>query len=217
MKTKIKKRLICMSVVILVCCSLVVPAFASSYQLIDPLRTEPYLDPDGFMLSVDGASSYHYVLMPGRYHIECTPLPNDGYFDDQMFITARLDSVEGFGVPLSVSADGFDLSITSDMVFPDNMGDFSGGCGLIINAVGTPVNVFYVGPVYEYRNVAEEILSLWSVIMSWLVSAVFAAIPVFYVAGEGLTFIGFLAIAGMAVSVAFLFVMIIKRFLRFGG
>ena len=65
------------------------------------------------------------------------------------------------------------------------------------------------------ENVLTSILEVFSSVGTWLTQAVQAMIPMFYVAETGLTFIGVLAVAGLAISVAFLLINVISNFLSF--
>lgn len=51
---------------------------------------------------------------------------------------------------------------------------------------------------------------------TWISGAVNNLVPMFY-AENSLTFLGVLAVAGLAFSVVFLLIGIIQRFLHFGG
>lgn len=66
-------------------------------------------------------------------------------------------------------------------------------------------------------SVLEAILEVFLGVGEWIVTAVQAIVPMFYVAGTGLTFIGVLAVAGLAFSVVFLLINIVKGFLQFRG
>ncbi len=66
------------------------------------------------------------------------------------------------------------------------------------------------------NTIINVILGVWSAVMDWFGSAFESLIPIFYVAETGLTFIGYLAIAGTAVSAAFLFLGLVQKWLRFG-
>lgn len=65
-------------------------------------------------------------------------------------------------------------------------------------------------------TIIDVILGVWSSVLKWFGGAFDDLIPIFYVAETGLTFIGYLAIAGTAVSAAFLFLGLIQKWLRFG-
>lgn len=70
-------------------------------------------------------------------------------------------------------------------------------------------------------GVLEAILAVFSAIGEWIPTAVTALIPMFYnSSGEGvagLTFLGVLAVAGLAFSVVFLIIGVISNFLQFRG
>lgn len=63
--------------------------------------------------------------------------------------------------------------------------------------------------------VLTAILEVFSLVGDWIAEAVTSFIPMFYVAETGLTFLGVLAVASLAISVAFLLIGIIQRFLAF--
>lgn len=65
--------------------------------------------------------------------------------------------------------------------------------------------------------VLQAILDVFESIGAWIVTAVSDMIPMFYVAESGLTFLGVLAVAGLGVSVVFLLIGIVQRFLHFAG
>ena len=66
-------------------------------------------------------------------------------------------------------------------------------------------------------NVLSTVLEVFSAIGEWIGAAVTDLIPMFYVAETGLTFLGVLAVAGLAFSVIFLVMGIISNFLHFRG
>lgn len=69
----------------------------------------------------------------------------------------------------------------------------------------------------ETTNVLSSILEVFSSVGEWIVAAVNNIVPMFYAADTGLTFLGVLAVAGLAFSVVFLLIGIIQRFLHFAG
>ena len=66
-------------------------------------------------------------------------------------------------------------------------------------------------------NVLEAVLQVFTSIGEWIPGAVTQLLPMFYVAETGLTFLGVLAVAGLAFSVIFLVMGIIQNFLHFRG
>jgi hypothetical protein len=68
-------------------------------------------------------------------------------------------------------------------------------------------------------NVLADVLDIFSGVGEWIAEAVQTLIPMFYTAGEngGLTFLGVLAVAGLAISVVFLIIGVIQNFLHFRG
>lgn len=66
-------------------------------------------------------------------------------------------------------------------------------------------------------DVISSITGVFTAIAEWIGTAVQSLIPMFYVAESGLTFLGTLAVCGLAFSVVFLLIGIIQRFLHFRG
>lgn len=68
-------------------------------------------------------------------------------------------------------------------------------------------------------DILNSITSVFSTIADWIGDAVNNIIPMFYTAGEGggLTFLGTLAVCGLAFSVVFLLIGLIQSFLHFRG
>lgn len=66
-------------------------------------------------------------------------------------------------------------------------------------------------------EIITAITNVFDAIGSWLVGAVGDMIPLFYVAESGLTLLGVLAIASLAVSMSFLLIGIVQKFLGFGA
>ena len=67
------------------------------------------------------------------------------------------------------------------------------------------------------NSVLTAILAVFLAVGEWLSSAVTTLTPMFWVAETGLTFLGTLAVAGLAFSVAFLIIGLIQNFLHFRG
>lgn len=69
-------------------------------------------------------------------------------------------------------------------------------------------------------SVLDTILAVFQAVGEWITSAVENMVPMFYVEADGvgsLTFLGVLAVAGLAFSVVFLIIGIIQNFLHFRG
>ena len=66
-------------------------------------------------------------------------------------------------------------------------------------------------------SVLTSILAVFTMVGDWIANAVTSLMPIFYSSTEGLTFLGVLAVAGLAFSVCFLIIGIIQRFLHFAG
>lgn len=65
-------------------------------------------------------------------------------------------------------------------------------------------------------TVLDAVLAVFSSVGDWITNAVADIIPMFYAEGS-LTFLGVLAVAGLAFSVIFLVLGIIQNFLHFRG
>lgn len=66
-------------------------------------------------------------------------------------------------------------------------------------------------------TVLSAILEVFTSVGTWITTAVTNIMPMFYTAESGLTFLGVLAVAGLAFSVVFLVMGIIQNFLHFRG
>lgn len=66
-------------------------------------------------------------------------------------------------------------------------------------------------------TILDKILEVFSGVGTWISGAVTEMLPMFYAADTGLTFLGVLAVAGLAFSVVFLVMGIIQNFLHFRG
>lgn len=61
-----------------------------------------------------------------------------------------------------------------------------------------------------------SVMSVWSLIMTWIVTALASVQAVFYVNGS-LTFIGTLAVVGVSIGIGFLIIGVVQRFLKLRG
>lgn len=66
-------------------------------------------------------------------------------------------------------------------------------------------------------GVLGAVFEVFTGVAGWIAEAVAELIPMFYVAESGLTFLGVLAVASLAISVAFLIIGVIQNFLHFRG
>lgn len=66
-------------------------------------------------------------------------------------------------------------------------------------------------------TVLDSVFEVFGSIADWIPGAVTSLIPMFYTAESGLTFLGVLAVAGLAFSVVFLVIGLIQNFLHFRG
>lgn len=65
-------------------------------------------------------------------------------------------------------------------------------------------------------TIISAITAVFTAIGEWIVSAILTLQPIFW-SSEGLTFLGVLAVCGLAFSVVFLIIGLIQRFLHFRG
>lgn len=77
---------------------------------------------------------------------------------------------------------------------------------------------YYAGPTELVGNSGNgpSIFSVFSGISSWIVGSIGTIMPMFYTEATGLTFIGVLAVAALALGVCFLIFALIRRFMNFG-
>lgn len=66
-------------------------------------------------------------------------------------------------------------------------------------------------------DVFTAISKVFDGVITWIISAINQAIPLFYVAEKGLTFLGVLSVTGLSISVFFLLIGLIQNFLHLRG
>jgi hypothetical protein len=66
-------------------------------------------------------------------------------------------------------------------------------------------------------SIVKSITDVFSEIGTWISDAINDLLPMFYNAETGLTFLGTLAVCGLAFSVVFLLISLIQNFLHFRG
>lgn len=71
-------------------------------------------------------------------------------------------------------------------------------------------------------GIITAMTNVFDAVFTWILSAVNAVIPIFWTAGTGdtagqLTFLGILALIGLAISIFFLLVGLIQNFLHLRG
>lgn len=66
-------------------------------------------------------------------------------------------------------------------------------------------------------NIVESITTVFGDIGEWIIGQLSTISTVFYVPENGLTFLGVLAVCGMAFGVVFLLLHVIQNFLHFRG
>lgn len=67
------------------------------------------------------------------------------------------------------------------------------------------------------NGILTAILAVFTAIGEWITTTLPSFFALFYVAETGLTLLGVLAVAGLGISVVFLLIGIIQRFLKFQG
>lgn len=63
--------------------------------------------------------------------------------------------------------------------------------------------------------IIESIIAVFTAVLGWLVEAIEAVIPLFWVAETGLTFLGVLSVISVIIGIFFLVMRIIQNFLGF--
>lgn len=66
-------------------------------------------------------------------------------------------------------------------------------------------------------SIVKSITGVFSEIGTWISEAINDLLPMFYSSENGLTFLGTLAVCGLAFSVVFLLISLIQNFLNFRG
>ena len=66
-------------------------------------------------------------------------------------------------------------------------------------------------------TILDSVLEVFTAVGEWIADAINQLVPMFYNAETGLTFLGILALCGLAFSVIFLIMRIIENFLHFRG
>lgn len=66
-------------------------------------------------------------------------------------------------------------------------------------------------------SILESILGVFTSLGEWITTSLPSYMGLFYTADTGLTFLGVLAVCGLAFSIVFLLIGIIQRFLKFGA
>lgn len=64
-------------------------------------------------------------------------------------------------------------------------------------------------------TVIEALTSVWTEIMEWISTSITSLESLFYNAETGLTFVGVLTVAGVAIAVVLLLISMVKSLLRF--
>ncbi len=130
MKKIIKSIPVYLTVVMILCCSLAVPAFASSVEPIPFVTSD-----DGFIFTADGQQRYPdgwcgiWCLPVGKYRIEYSP------FADVTDHIVWHDYATGTYTPIFVN-DGV-IEITADMLYPYSEPEFLvHNCEVIVNSNG---------------------------------------------------------------------------------
>lgn len=179
--------------------SLAVPAFAAendTYTIIGKWRVKSYdvnAVPEGeFSFSVD-LNWYLY----GQYHKHVDGIEKNGSF--------------------KITCGGSPVDAVSRLVGDE----FSVNNPFTLNAAEFELWSFCFERIDSVAILNEpntdSIFSVFGDISGWIVSSIGSIMPMFYSEASGLTFVGTLAVAGLAFAVFFLIFAIIRRFMHFGG
>lgn len=66
-------------------------------------------------------------------------------------------------------------------------------------------------------DILTKIFEVFTTVGSWITTTIPTLYPLFYTAENGLTLLGVLAVVGLGMSVIFLLIGIIQKFLKFRG
>ena len=66
-------------------------------------------------------------------------------------------------------------------------------------------------------NVLDSVFNVFEQTGEWISGAITDMIPIFYTAENGLSLLGILCLASLSISVAFLLIGLIQRFMKFGA
>lgn len=67
------------------------------------------------------------------------------------------------------------------------------------------------------EDMVNDVFPIFAGIGAWIVSSVSGIMPMFYTEAEGLTFVGTLAVAALAIAVVLLLISLVRRFFQFRG
>lgn len=154
MKKFIKSIPVYLTVVMILCCSLAVPAFAATDgDVMFPLEqrvNQYYSAYGGSLSSCDGWFASNYVLSAGDYifnfDFKSACLPESDLNAPSVYAVTMLDFATGENVEVKI-VPGSVFSVTDDMLCPEVGGDYafvSGKCVLWVNSFGFEPTVMEV-------------------------------------------------------------------------
>lgn len=121
---------------------------------------------------------------------------------------------------LSPSTDGFEWISTlwrsGDEIPYESGSPIVVGPNTYFPSLSSPPEVAVIMGTIEDTN-PPGVLTVFSKVAGFLPRLILSLVPMFWVSGQGLTFVGFLAVAALAVGVALLFFSLIRRWLAFRG
>ena len=139
----------------------------------------------------------------------------DFYYNDVLYARLELwdditcmDSAEDKWDFLVQEGEPIDAAITIVGSATLSRYEYDALCSVAYCADNTPLEVV--------SGDGPGIFSVFSGISGWIVSSIGTIMPMFYTEATGLTFIGTLAVAALALGVCFLIFALIRRFLNFG-
>lgn len=132
----------------------------------------------------------------------------------------------GYGLAVESAFEGFELCYVT-VVPPDNLtyasGVFCSDYGMATGSSLEIVSVSFslsssdvVPPAGDGTSALVAVFGIFSGIGAWLTAVVASLVGIFY-ADNKLTFVGYLAVAGLAVGVILLLLFLVSGFLRFRG
>lgn len=130
------------------------------------------------------------------------------YLNDNSVKAYTADLISAFYIDSSGSSSIMHVTSNTPLTF-----HFTGGSGVTNQQfIQWLVDNNAVISEPEVPTIADSLTSVWTQIMSWIVSVLSSVQAVFFGEG-GLTFLGSLAIISLAIGLAFLLIAVISRFL----
>lgn len=188
-----------------VICCFAVTAFAAADSFLDVNLFKNRLNHSGGNVIAEGYFAMTCRLPVGRYKVEFGEV--HGSYYNVSYAPGIVDGVQLDRVEIAVQSGGV-FEVTTDMLQWNGTEQLD-YCWVAINS-------YSVEPSIHQLNVVDDTLHVSSSMFGWLAGAFGKITPLFYLPESGLTFFGYLAIGGVAVSAGFLLLALLQKWLRFG-